>query len=409
MAYHKTILHNGTRVVTEKVSNVHSVSLGVYITCGSKDETPETNGLSHFIEHLFFKGTTSRSAKDIAVEIDAIGGELNAFTGREFTYFYARFLDEHLYKVWDLISDILKNSLFDEQEIELERNVILEEIKSFNDSPSDQSLHLLNQCLFEPHPISYPIMGPQDNIKKFTRNDILNFRAQHYNANNLIIGASGNIEHDSMVELASTLNFTKAKEQRKMSSLSSISAKSRELERNEISQVHIAIGTRTIGYASEEKYPWLILNTLLGSGMSSRLFQRLREKEGLVYEVSSFLELFSETGMFAIYLVTDPKNVSSAVNCVWDEFKKLNKNGLEPDELERAKSHLKGNLLLSLESTTARMVRLLNNEMHLGRYVSTDETIEKIEKVNEQTISSIAQIYLIPTLYSISKVGPREN
>lgn len=406
MSYNKTILSNGARVVTEKVANVHSVSLGVCITRGSRDENVEENGLSHFIEHLFFKGTNSRSAKDIAVEIDTIGGELNGFTSREFTYFYVRFLDEHLPKVWDLLSDILKNSKFDKQDLEIERNVILEEIKSFNDSPTDQVLHLLVGCLFDPHPISYSIMGPLENVKRVTRKDILDFRAQHYNGNNLIIGASGNIEHKSLVELADSLDFPEGGEKREGSQFSAVSAKSKELEKKEISQVHIAIGTRIIGYTSEYRYPWLILNTLLGSGMSSRLFQRLREKEGLVYEVSSFLELFSDIGIFAMYLVTDPKNVSSAVNCVWDEFKKLNTNGFESDELERTKGHLKGNLLLSLESTTARMVRLLSNEIHLGRYISLDETIESIEKVNEQTIRSIAQSHLIPAIYSISKVGP---
>lgn len=406
MFYHKTVLFNGTRVVTEKVPNVHSISLGVCITRGSRDENLKENGLSHFIEHMFFKGTITRSTKDIAIEIDATGGELNGFTSREFTYFYARLLDEHLPKVWDLLSDILNNSKFDERELEIERNVILEEIKSFDDSPTDQVLHLLSCCLFEPYSLSYPIMGPQDNVKKFTRNDILHFRTQHYNGSNLIIGASGNIEHESLVDLASSLDFTKAGKAREISQLPSLGAKSNELRKNEISQVHIAIGTRTIGYTSEYRYPWLILNTLLGNGMSSRLFQRLREKEGLVYEVSSFLELLSDIGIFAIYLVTDPKNVSSAVNCVWDEFKKLNKNGLESDELERTKGHLKGNLLLSLESTTARMVRLLSNEMHLGRYVSLDEIIENIEKVEEQALLSIAQPYLIPDIYSISKVGP---
>lgn len=406
MSYHKTVLPNGTRVVTEKVPNVHSISLGVCITRGSRDENKEENGISHFIEHLFFKGTNSRSAKDIAVEIDSIGGELNAFTSREFTYFYARCLDEHLQKVWDLLSDILKNSKFGAPEMEVERNVILEEIKSFNDSPADQTLHLLTNCLFEPHPLSYPIMGPEDNINRFKRSDLLNFRRQHYTGSNLIIGASGNIEHKTLVELASSLNFSAAAKRRKIGKFPSITTKSKELERSDISQVHIAMGTRTIGYKNETRYPWLLLNTLLGNGMSSRLFQRLREKEGLVYEVVSFLELFQDIGMFGIYLVTDPKNVNSAVNCIWDEFKNLNKNGLESGELERTKGHLKGDLLLSLESMSARMVRLLNNEIHLGRYVSIDETIENIERVNEHSILSIAQSYLIPDIYSTSKVGP---
>ncbi|MBI4722396.1 MAG: insulinase family protein [Candidatus Stahlbacteria bacterium] len=405
--YQKTVLSNSTRVVTEKIANVHSISLGICITTGSRNETSAENGVSHFIEHLFFKGTTTRTAKDIAVEIDSIGGECNAFTGQEFTYFYVRFIDEHLEKVWALLLDVLKNSQFGVQEIEMERQVILEEIKSFEDSPTDQVFHRLAGCLFESHPLGFPIMGPRENIKKFTRTDLIDFRDKHYTGSNLIIGAAGNIEHERLVNLASLLEFPNdINEPNKPNDFTPISAKSVELAKNELSQIHIAIGIRTIGYGDKIRYPWIILNTLLGSGMSSRLFQRLREKEGLVYEVNSFLELLSDIGIFAIYLVTDPQNVAPALNCVWEEFKKLNKDGLEQDELERTKAHLKGNLLLSLESTSARMLRILSNEMHLKKYVSMEETIENIEKVDAPTLLSIAQTYLTPNIYSISKVGP---
>ena len=403
--YHKTVLSNSTRVVTEKIANVHSVSLGICITNGSRNETSNENGVSHFIEHLFFKGTTTRTAKDIAIEIDSIGGECNAFTGYEFTYFYVRFVDEHLEKVWALLLDILRNSTFGVQEIEMERQVILEEIKSFNDSPTDQTFHLLSGCLFESHPLGFPIMGPQENVKKFTHSNLINFRDKYYTGSNLIIGAAGNIEHDKLVKLASLLNFSDGDKNKKSSQFPPITAKSVELAKNELSQVHIAIGTRTIGYGDKLRYPWIILNTLLGSGMSSRLFQRLREKEGLVYEVNSVLELLSDIGVFAIYLITDPQNMASAINCVWDEFKKLNKDGIEQGELEHTKAHLKGNLLLSMESTSARMLRLLSNEMYFKKYVPIDEIIESIEKVDEPTLLSVAQSYLNPNSYSISKVG----
>jgi predicted Zn-dependent peptidase len=406
MAYQKTVLPNGARVVTEKVANVHSVSLGVCITRGSRDESEKENGLSHFIEHLLFKGTNSRSAKDIAVEIDGIGGELNGYTSREFTYFYARFLDEDLPKAWDLLSDILKNSLFDSKEMEIERNVILEEIKSFNDSPSEQSLSLLTGCLFEPHPLSYSILGPEENVKRFSRADISDFCARHYHGGNLIIGATGNIDHKSVVDLVSSLRYPRCEEEREVREFPPTSAKSKDLEKNDISQVHVALGSRIAGYGSELRYPWLLLNTLLGGSMSSRLFQRLREKEGLAYEVGSFLELYSEVGIFAAYVVMDPKNVSSAIDCVWEEFDNLAKNGLEPGELERTKSHLKGSLLLSLESTTARMIRLLSNEMRLRRYVSLDESIENLEKVSEDTVLSVAQSCLVRDMFSVARVGP---
>ena len=408
MAYRKSVLLNGIRVVTEKVPQVHSVALGVCITRGSRDESPEENGLSHFIEHLFFKGTEKRSARDIAIEMDEIGGELNGFTTKEFTYYYARFLDEHLDKVWELIADILKNSKFDPAQIKLERNVILEEIKSFNDSPSDQALHLLSSCLFEPHSLSRSIMGPEENINKFNRESILKFQERHYRGPNIIIGASGNIEHNRLVELVgSSLEFEGKAESRIKNEFQKIAPKFKKLRKKDISQVHVALGTITIKYKNKLRYPWLILNTFLGGGMSSRLFQRLREKEALVYEITSFMELLSDTGAFAVYFVTDPRNVQIAIECIWDEFRKLNKNGLEFGELKRTKEHLKGNLMLSLESMTSHLMRLLSNEMHLNRNISLEETIKNIENVDEEVLRSIIKDYLIPEVYSISKVGPK--
>ncbi|MDI6839688.1 MAG: pitrilysin family protein [bacterium] len=407
-SYSKTILNNGIRVVTESVKNVRSVSLGVCLTRGARDENKNENGISHFIEHLFFKGTERRSAKDIATEIDSIGGELNGFTAKEFTYFYARFLDEHLDKVWDLIADILKNSKFDKAEIERERGVILEEIKSFEDSPADQSIYLLTQALFEPHPLSYPIMGPSENVKKFTISDILKFKSVHYRGPNLIVVASGNLKHERLVGLVhKSLDFEKEVVKGREKSLFVSGPTTKKLHKNDILQVHIALGTRTIEYKNKDRYLWLILNTLIGGGMSSRLFQRLREKEGIVYEVASLLELLTDIGIFGVYLATDPSNMEKAIDCVWDEFDKLRKNGLEPDELSRTKEHLKGCLMLGLESTTARMVSLLENEIHLGRYVPPDEITENIEKVSEEDILSVAQNYLRPEIYSISKVGPK--
>jgi predicted Zn-dependent peptidase len=346
------------------------------------------------------------SAKDIAIEVDLIGGELNGFTSREFTYFYARFLDEYIEKAWTLLSDILTNPKFGDKEIEVEKNVVLEEIKSFEDSPTEQASYLLLQSLFEPHPLSYSIMGTQDNIKRFTRDTILNFRNQYYKSSNLIIGASGNIEHTSLVELVKTLKFSEGKVEKKDIEFPPLMRTSKTMSRKDISQVHVAIGTRTIGYRDPTRYAWLILNTLLGGSMSSRLFQRLREEEGLVYEIHSSLELFSDVGIFSIYFVTDPKNVELGIKCVWEELEKLRKKGLEPGELERTKSHLKGTLLLSLESITARMVRILSNEMYLGRYIPIEETVENIEKVSEKTLHSIFQSYFIPDIYAISKVGP---
>lgn len=405
--YNKTVLDNGVRVITKVLKNFHSVALGICLTQGSRDETKQENGISHLIEHMFFKGTDTRSARDIAIEIDSLGGVINGATSREFTYYYSKFLDEHLDKVWNLLTDILKNSEFHPRHLEKERGVILEEIKSFEDAPDDQALHRLSQALFEPHPLSYPIMGDSDNVKKFSREDILKFRAKHYRADNLIIAACGNLEHKRLVDLAAaSLDFPQKAPPRKKIPFPKSSPKFKRLEKKDISQVHIALGTRTIEYKSAKRYPWLILNTFLGGSMSSRLFQRVREKEGLVYQIASFLELFSDTGTFGIYLATDPSNVQKAIGYIWDEFDKLRKRGLLRGELKRTKDQLKGSLILALESSTNQMVSLLQNEMRLGKYVSPDEIIRNIEKVRESDIESLIDQYLVSKKYSISLAGP---
>ncbi|MFA5032107.1 MAG: pitrilysin family protein [bacterium] len=408
MSYSKTVLPNGLRVVTERIENVRSVCLGVCIVQGARDETDSESGISHMIEHLIFKGTRKRTAKDIAIQVDSIGGELNGFTAHEFTYFYARCMDEHFEFVWDILSDIVKNAKFESDQIELERNVILEEIKSFNDSPSEQALHILSQLLFDSHPFARSIAGSEDNVKRFSQEDILKFRNSHYKAPGIIAVASGAIQHKNFAELVSkTLKFSKETLSARNNVLpKKLSSKIRQLEKKDISQIHLAMGTKSIEYKNKDRYAWSILTTIMGGGMSSRLFQRLREKEGLVYEALSFLELFSDTGIFGTYLVTDPKNVNKAIDCVWDEFDQLRKNGLEKKELIRTKGQLKGNLMLSLESTSSRVASLLTNEMHLGKYVSPEETIRNIDKVSADDVLSIADKYLIPEIYAISKVGP---
>lgn len=283
MNYSKTILPNGIRVISENIKNVHSVCLGVCITQGARDESKAENGISHIIEHLVFKGTNKRTAKDIAIQIDSIGGEINGFTAHEFTYFYARCLGEHFEFVWDILSDIVKNARFASDQIELERNVILEEIKSFNDSPAEQSLHLLAKALFEPHPFSRSIMGPAENVKKFTREDIIKFRSTHYKTPHIIAVASGAVAHKKFADLVSkTLDFSKGPLSQRSDTMPKSSPKIKQLEKKDISQVHLALGTRTVEYRNKQRYAWLVLNTLFGGGMSSRLFQRLREKEALV-------------------------------------------------------------------------------------------------------------------------------
>lgn len=406
MNYQKTILNNGIRVISEEVKNFKSISLGVCFSCGSRDETKEENGISHFIEHLLFKGTTTRTAKDIAIAIDSIGGEINGYTTIEFMYIYAKFLSEHLDIVWSVISDIINNSKFDEKDIEIEKNVIAEEIKSFNDSPYEQAFHLLFESIYEPHSISFPIMGTENNVRKLTRDSILQFWRKHYVGENVIIAAAGDVEHKKIVELASALSFNNVNSPYvNDKKIPNNKPSYKKLIKKDISQLHLAIGTKTIPYNSEKKYAWLILETLIGGSMSSRLFQNIREDKGLVYEISSFLKLLKDTGVFGVYLVTDPKNKEKAINSIWDEFNKF-KNELKEEEVTMAKEQLKGNLLLNLESTTSIMHRLLVNELYMKKYIPCDESIEKIKKVKKDEIIEIAEENFVPEIYFKSEVIP---
>lgn len=407
MSYKKTSLPNGIRVVTERMEGVRSVSLGICITSGSRDENENEKGISHLIEHMLFKGTETRTAKDIAVTIESIGGTLNAFTAKEFTYYYARFLDRHLDRVWELLTDILEHPAFDEKELNKEKAVILEEIKSFEDSPEEQAFHGLAKILFKDHPLAHPIMGTRRELNSLSRDDMLRFRTLHYTGDNLIVAASGHLEHEKLVELvSSSLSPYDNKSKENGQPPKKVAPEIKIKTRKDISQVHVALGCRTIKYDSEERMPLLVLNTLLGDGMSSRLFQRLREQEAKVYTIFSYLELFRDTGLLGVYLATSKRYLQSVINNIFDEFTKLRKEGINQEELTNTKEQLKGELILGLESTANRMVRLTKDEIYLSRYVSLDEVITSIDRVKEEDIAVLAERFLNPSNYSISIVGP---
>lgn len=410
MSYKKTTLPNGIRVVTERMEGVRSISLGICITSGSRDENENEKGISHLIEHMLFKGTETRTAKDIAVAIESIGGALNAFTAKEFTYYYARFLDKHLDMVWGLLTDILEHPKFEEIELNKEKAVILEEIKSFEDSPEEQAFHVLSEILFRNHPLAHPIMGTRKELSSLSRDNMLRFRTTHYTGANLIVAASGYLEHEKLVELANSSlspydNRSKKNEHPPEAVRPEIKIKTRK----DISQVHVALGCRTIKYDSKERMPLLILNTLLGNGMSSRLFQRLREQEAKVYTIFSYLELFRDAGLLGVYLATSKRHLQSVINNIFDEFIKLREKGVNQEELKNTKEQLKGEFILGLESTANRMVRLTKDEIYLSRYLSLDEVMASIDRVKEEDIASLAERFLNPNEYSISIVGPIKN
>jgi len=407
MSYKKTTLPNGIRVVTERMEGVHSISLGICIMSGSRDENENEKGISHLIEHMLFKGTETRTAKDIAVAIESIGGALNAFTAKEFTYYYARFLDKHLDRVWELLADILEHPKFEEKEFIKEKAVILEEIKSFEDSPEEQAFHGLTRTLFKDHPLAHPIMGTRGELNSLSHDDLLRFRALYYTGDNLIVAASGHLEHEKLVELVNSSLSPYHNRSKKTGQLPEKGSPEIKIKtRRDISQVRVALGCRTTKYDSKERMPLLVLNTLLGDGMSSRLFQRLREEEAKVYTVFSYLELFKDTGFLGVYLATSKNHLQSVTNNIFDEFTKLREKGVNQEELKNTKEHLKGELILGLESTANRMVRLTKDEIYLSRYVSLDEVISSIDNVKEEDIASLAERFLNPNNYSMSIVGP---
>jgi predicted Zn-dependent peptidase len=404
MDYSCDSLPGGARVVTERIDHVRSVALGIWIACGSRDEKPGINGISHLIEHMLFKGTTTRSPKQIALSLEALGGSLDGFTSKELTCYHARFLDEHLDVACDVLLDLLGNPLFDENALEMEKGVISEEIKSYYDTPEDVVFNLFFRALFPNHPLSLNVLGTQQDVRAINKKQMVDYMTGSYAQDGTVIAAAGNIDHNELMDyLKSGLTFTASRE-RTHTSPNDLEPFIIE-ERPRISQAHIAMGSRIFPYNDKRRYPLLVLNQIAGSGMSSRLFQRLREKEGLVYTVSSFAELFFDTGLFGVYLAVDPRNAQRAVDSVKDEIEKL-RHEIPENELVDAKSSLKGSIVIGLESTTSRMMRLARGELYLNEYVSLDETLAEIEKVDVGSIQEILSGLFVEGNLSTAVVSP---
>jgi predicted Zn-dependent peptidase len=405
----RSVLPDGLKVISERMDHVRSISLGVWIRAGSREEEEAESGISHMIEHMLFKGTPTRDARQIALALESLGGYLSAFTSEELTCFYARFLDEHLPVAVDVLSDILANSTIDEEELGREKRVIGEEIKRFEDSPDKYAHFLLSMALFDGHPLATPIMGTMESVAAFTRAGVLRSWRSRYTHENVVIASSGNIDHDRLVDrISRSFRFFPSTPR---SDLSPPADRAPCLEgaSRDISQVHLCLGTRTKGYPDPDRYPLMILNSIVGEGMSSRLFQRVREQMGLVYTIYSFFHLYRDTGQFGIYLATDPTQAKQAMQVVGAECRRLLEEGLDERELEDAKSQLKGGLVLTLESTSARMMRLAEMELFLETYVSLDETIAAIDAVTEEDVMRVAQQVLDTRNLSVGAVGPLDT
>jgi predicted Zn-dependent peptidase len=404
MKHSREILPGGVRVVTEKIDHVRSVALGIWIDSGSRDEEKGFSGISHLIEHMLFKSTKNRTAREIALSLESLGGSLDGFTSKELTCYHARFLDEHLETACDVLLDLLNNPLLDEESLGREKGVIAEEIKSYYDTPEDVVFDLLFRALYPGHPLSSNILGREEDVKRITRKDLIRYMGENYAKEGTVVAAAGNVNHAKLVEsLGSGFDFRNTRA-RIDASLNDIKPFIIE-ERPRISQAHIATGSRLFPYKDRRRYPLLILNQIVGSGMSSRLFQRLRENEGLVYTVSSFAELLSDTGFFGVYFAVDPKNAHRAMESLRDEVAKVREK-ITDQELADAKSNLKGSIVISMESTTSRMMRLARGELYLDDYISLDKTLEEIDRVKTDAVQEILADLFVEKNLSIAVVSP---
>jgi len=408
--FNRSVLDNGIRVLSETVPSVRSVSIGAWVDVGSRDEPKDINGISHFIEHMVFKGTTNRTALEIAESLESVGGNLNAFTSREQTCFYAKILDEHLPKAVDVISDLLLNPLFKEDDIEKEKKVVIEEIQDVQDNPSDLIHDIFAKTIWGSNPIANPIMGNKETVNALTRQKLFNYMAKHYFPKRTIVAASGNLEHKKLLELVETKFEYKGDVDGVNSDRISPNVSSRiNRQEKDIGQVHISLGFPTIEFKDKRRIALLILNTILGGGMSSRLFQTVREKEGLVYTIYSFLDFFTREGLIGFYFATSTGQVAKTLELVYKVFNEIKGDSISEQELYYAKSQLKGNLVLGLENTSNRMNRIARHEILLGRFISIDETIASIDKAGRDEIIDIANYVLDPNRMNLASLGPADE
>lgn len=387
---HKTLLDNGIRVVSETIPYVHSVSIGIWVTSGSRNEPPEMNGITHFIEHLMFKGTPRRTALDIAREIDAVGGVLNAFTGREYVCYYAKVLSSHLHMAVDLLSDIFLNSTFDADEIEKERKVILQEINMLEDTPDDLIHELFCRNFWKEHPLGRPIVGTEGSVESLNRDFLMSHKSGTYSAENIIIAAAGNIDHNLLVSLVSELFSSVPKGDTAAVIPRPVHENGVFHSEKELEQLHICLGTRALPQNHALRYESYILNAILGGSMSSRLFQEVREKLGLAYSIYSYMASHSDSGSLVVYAGTSQEKMDQVIEIILREMGRFKLDPLTGQELTSAKEQLKGNVLLSLESSDNRMSKLAKNEIYFGRYQSVEDIMNGFDRVASETVQELA-------------------
>ena len=388
---HREALPNGLILLSEEMPHIRSIAIGIWMKIGSRDEAPEVNGISHFAEHMVFKGTSSRSAQAIAREVDSIGGNMDAFTGKEVICFNIKVLDEHLPIAVDILSDLVLNPVFDPKDIIREKGVILEEIKMDEDNPDYLVHEIFTQNFWKDHPLGKPILGTKETVRSFEREKLLDFYHKSFVPNNIIISAAGSLNHKQFVDLIME-RFAPLKPLRNGFHQAAPAVTPRIITRNKksLEQVQLCMGVQSHPISHEKRYVSYVMNTVLGGGMSSRLFQKIREEQGLVYSIYSDLNPYRDTGCLLVNAGTSLESIGSVVESVLEEFRRLKDTPIGEEEINRAKDQLKGSLMLSLESSTSRMSNLARQEMYFERFVSLDETIDLIEAVTAGEVVEMA-------------------
>ena len=404
--YRKTVLDNGVRIVSEQLEHYRSVSLGIWVNAGSRDEQRQENGIAHFIEHMIFKGTAKRTSLDIAKELDAIGGLSNAFTGKETTCFHSRVLDKHFGVMADILSDIFLNSTFDPQEVERERQVILQEIHMVEDTPDELIHDLFSRLLWVDHTLGSPVLGTAETVNAIEQRAIQGYMKQFYTPKRVIVAAAGNVDHDRLVDYFRPQFEKLGHQEQPLAKYSHRSHSDILCQQKPLEQVHLCLGGEAPHLKSERRFAGAIFNTILGGNMSSRLFQEIREKRGLAYSVFSYINAYQDTGVLGVYAATNPLAVNQVLEVIQREVKEVQEGGLSEADLIAVKEHLVGGILLGSESTDSRMMRLAKNEYLFERYVSFDELVEGVENVSIDDVVAVANDTFHREAISLVTLGP---
>src|ERR1039457_474701 len=402
----RTELPNGLKVLTERMDYLHSVAMGVWIKSGSRCESAEMNGISHFVEHMLFKGTKSRSAQNIAREMDSIGGNLDAFTSKETICFNVKSLAEHVPIALDVLADMVLNPLFAPADIERERGVILEEIKIDEDNPDVLVTELFMQSFWKDHPLGKPILGTSATVKRLDQQKLFDYHSDRFHGGNIVFSAAGNLDHDKFTEAVAG-KFSALAGGETLHELAAPKASARILLRHKkaLEQVQICLGVPAPPITDENRYATLILNTVLGGGMSSRLFQTIREERGMVYSIYSDLSPYRDTGSLCVYAGTSVGKGLEVVDLILIEFRKLKETILTEEELTRAKDQLKGNILMGLESSNSRMANLARQEMYFHQFITVEEIVARVDAVEASQVQAMAQRLFDPARIAVTLLG----